>query len=79
MEAGSGRASHPKYPNHTSSRTPYVSEGTSFPSPPGRAIGKLEVEQAEEASHHLVVGGSEAVGQLAQAAKVTLEACQLGG
>lgn len=78
MEAGSGRASHLKYPNHVSSHTPYISKCTSFPSPPGRAIGKLEVKQAEEASHHLAVGRSEGVGQLAQAAKVALEACQFG-
>lgn len=79
MEAGSGRPSHSKCPDHSSPHTPYVSKGSSFPSPPRRAIGKLEVDWAREVSHHLAVGGSEAVGQFAQAVEVALEACQLGG
>lgn len=42
-------------------------------------MGKLEVGRAREEIHHLSVGRSEAVGQLAQAAQVALEARQLGG
>lgn len=55
-----------------------------FPRAPASHHPRKSYRQAgggagREVSHHLAVGGSEAVGQLAQAAQVALEARQLGG
>lgn len=69
------QVSKPLKPTHT-----LCFQGLQLPCRPlGMAIAKLEAKEAGEASHHLAIGGPEAMGQLAQAAEVTLEARQLGG